>query len=112
MIALALPIERDAYDLLEFRQSILAVHERFEILKLKSSPGPLGIDQIQESSFASPIPGARRLQALLGLWQDGGAIQCGHLVNRPELGQEIVDLKPGQIFQGMLLGLRGRDRSL
>jgi hypothetical protein len=97
-IELALLIERDAYDLLQFSQSMLAVHECLEILKLKSSPGPLGIDQIQKPSFARTIPGARRLQALLGLWQDGGAIQRGHLVSRPKLGQEVVDLKPGQIF--------------
>ena len=103
MGALALPIESDADDLLEFSQSILAVHESLEILKLKSSPGSLGINQIQKPSFARTIPDARRFQALLGLWQDGGAIQGGHLVSRPELGQEIVDLKPGQVFSGMLL---------
>ena len=97
-IALALPIESDAYDLLEFSQSMLAVHERLEILKLKSSPGPLGINQIQKPCFARALPDARRFQALLGLWQDGGAVQHGHLVSRSELGQEIVDLKPGQVF--------------
>jgi hypothetical protein len=34
------------HDLLEISQSMLAVHESLEILKLKSSPGPLGIDQV------------------------------------------------------------------
>ena len=28
-----------------------------------------------------------------------------------KLGQEVVDLKPGQVFQGMLLCLRDRNRS-
>jgi hypothetical protein len=98
MIALALPIERDADDLLEFSQSMLAVHERLEILKLIASPGPLGIDQVQEPCFASPIPDACRFQALLGLWQDSCPVQGSHLVSRSELGQEIVDLKPGHVF--------------
>jgi hypothetical protein len=38
--------------LLEFSQSMLAVHESLEILKLKSSQGPLGINQIQKPCFA------------------------------------------------------------
>src|SRR5438128_6585909 len=87
-IELALLIEGDADDLLQFSQAILAVHERLEILKLKPSPGPLGIDQIQKSAFSSTIPNTRRLQALFGLWQDRGAIQRGHLLSRTKLGQE------------------------
>jgi hypothetical protein len=46
IITLALQIERDADDLLEFSQSMLAVHESREIFKLKSSPGPLRVNQI------------------------------------------------------------------
>ena len=90
MIALALPIERDADDLLEFSQSMLAVHERLEILELKSSPGPLGIDQIQKPSFARTIPDARRFQALLGLRQDRGAVQRGHLISCPKRGSTLT----------------------
>jgi hypothetical protein len=95
---LALAIEVDPNDLLEFSQSMLSVHEGLEILKLKSSPRPLGFNQIQKPCFARTIPDTRRVQALLGLWQDGGAIQRGHLISGPEPGQEIFDLKPGQVF--------------
>lgn len=90
---------------------MLTVHDCLEILMLKSSPGPLGVNEIQETPFPHAISDLRRLQALLGLWQDSGAIQRGHLVRRPVLGEEVVDLKPGQIFQGMLLRLRDRNCS-
>jgi hypothetical protein len=71
---LALAIEVDPNDLLEFGQSMLSIHEGLEVLKLKSSPRPLGFNQIEKPCFARTIPDARCFQALLGLWQDGGAV--------------------------------------
>src|SRR4029079_12857995 len=106
---LALAIESNADDLLKFSQSLLAIHEGFEIFKLKSLPGPLRFNEIENPCFAGPIPHTCRLQSLLSLWQDRGAVQRGHLIDRSELGQEVIDLKPSDVFYGMLL--RPRDRN-
>src|SRR5437879_13456617 len=92
-IALALPIESDADDLLEFSQSMLAVHEGREILKLKSSPVPLRVNQIQKPCFARTISDLLHFHALPGQRKDDGALHPGHLLSHPELGQEDVDLK-------------------
>ena len=60
MITLALPIECDADNLLQFSQSLLAIHEGFEIFKLKPSPGSLRVNEIEKSCFARTIPDACR----------------------------------------------------
>src|SRR5262249_6309112 len=109
MITLALPIESGADDLLKFSQPNMAIQKGIELLELKCSPGSLGINQIQNPCLACTISDACSLQTLLGLWQDGGAVQRGDLVGRPELGQEVVNLKSGHVLYGMLLCPRDRD---
>ncbi len=65
---------------------------------LITSPGPLRINEIQKPSLSRVIPHLRRFQVLYGLGQDRGVIQRRHLLIRPDLGQEVLDLETSQVL--------------